>query len=201
MALMRGCSPDLLSALSGHFHPAVLIEAEWHDGVHRVHSGRGEMTWDGETWLGVGIAVSAGANLVDFAGPAEAEGMTAEGGMLRVAATLETVLSEKGKLIRNRPVHVWFGVTTEAAGDTLETDPVLLFTGYFDERRFPLARQGEDFSHDLTLGLGLGPAPRAQASVVHSAEDQERAYPGDTAGRHLINAEKHRVNPPVWPEP
>ncbi|WP_422073859.1 hypothetical protein [Tranquillimonas rosea] len=204
MALTRGCSPELLAALAEPpVHPCLLIEADWPDGVVRVHTGQYPMTWDGKTWMGSGYVVDSDerVNLVDFAAPAEGEGMTADGGTIRIAATLETILSERGKVIRNRQISVWFGVTTWNYGNVLAADPVLLFTGYFDERNFELAREDNDFSHDLTLGLGLGPPPRANASVTHSAEDQKAAYPGDTAGRHLIHAEKRRVNPPVWPEP
>ncbi|WP_422074082.1 hypothetical protein [Tranquillimonas rosea] len=203
MALKRGCSPELLAALAGPVRPCLLIEADWPDGPVRVHTGRFPMEWDGKTWLGGGYVVDGGGevNLFDFAAPAESEGMTADGGMIRVSATLETILAERGRVIRNREIAVWFGVTTWMHGNVLAADPVLLFIGYFDERTFQLAREGEDYSHDLVLGLGMGPPPRAQASVEHSAEDQKAEYPGDTAGRHLIHADKRRVNPPVWPAP
>lgn len=202
MALTRGCSPDLIAALSGVFEPTLLIYADWPDGAVRIHSGQGDLSWNGETWTGAGYTVGGEkVNLVEFQAPEEATGLATGDAAVRVAATLETVLSERGKVIRNREVAVYFGITTEPAGNELAAEPVLLFTGYFDERNFTFSRDGEDFSHDMNLGLGIGPSARSAASITHNAEDQQAKYPGDTAGRQVINAIKNANNPPVWPEP
>lgn len=201
MELRRGCTPAFLDALRGHFHPTALFEVEWHDGTYHYHSGQGSLSWGGHTWFGLGYAVgSAGVNLVDFTAPAEGDGMTADGGSVRMAATLEMVFSQRGKLIRNRPLTAWLGAVTEPAGQVLLADPVQVFTGYFDTRDYAFARGETDFTHDLLLGLGIGPAPRASAVIRHSAEDQMRSAPGDTAGRHLILAMRREANPPMWPE-
>jgi len=194
MALTRGASAALLSALAGHFHPVLLTEADWPGEMVRVHTGAGSISWDGKTWLGAG-------KLVDFAGPAEDGGLATADASIRVAATLEAMLAERGKVIRNRPVTVWFGATTEPAGTVLVGTPVPIFHGYFDSREFTTSRDGENLRHDMTLGLGIGPAARSAASITHGPEDQKRAYPGDTAGRHVIHAIKRQANPPLWPEP
>jgi hypothetical protein len=107
---------------------------------------------------------------------------------------------ERGKIIRNRTVTVWFGVTTEPGGNVLAQEPVQLFNGYFDSRSGTLTRNGEDQMHDMVLGLGTGPSARSAASVTHSYEAQIAQYPTDTAGRHVQNANKHLYNPQRWPE-
>lgn len=194
MALTRGASPALLTALAGHFHPVLLTEADWPGEMVRVHSGVGTITWDGKTWLGAG-------KLVDFSGPAEQGGLATADASVRVASTLEAMLAERGKAIRNRPVTVWFGITTEEAGNVLAADPVPIFHGYFDSREFSTSRDGEDLRHDMMLGLGIGPAARASANITHGPEDQRRHFPGDEAGRHVIHAIKRQANPPLWPAP
>ena len=202
MALTRGCSPELVSILSGHFYPALLTYADWPDGAVRIHSGTGAMSWGGQEWLGAGIPVNGEMlGLVEFRGPAESTGLSSRGASVRVATTIETMLAEYGKVIRNREISIYFAVTTKPGGSVLAAEPVSLFTGYFDERTFSLKREDEDYSHDMELGLGVGPPPRASASITHGPEDQKRAYPGDTAGRQVINAIRKRNNPDLWPAP
>lgn len=203
MALTRGVPAGLITALASHFHPVLLTEGDWPDGFVRVHTGTGTLSWDSKSWLGTGYAGSDGeyASLVDFAAPEEDGGLATSDATLRVAATVEGMLGERGKVIRNRDVRVYFGATTTAAGNVLVADPVLIFTGYFDSRTFSLQRAGTDLSHDMVLGLGIGPSARAAASITHGYEDQITKYPGDTAGRQVQNAIKKALNPPVWPEP
>lgn len=193
MGLTRGASAGLVSALSGHFHPVLLTEADWPGDMIRIHSGVGEMTWDGNTWLGAG-------KLVQFQAPEEAGGLATSDASVKVAATVEDMLAERGKVIRNRSIRVWFGATTTAGGAVLADDPVLLFSGYFDSRTGSMTRAGEELSHDMILGLGIGPGARLSASITHSYEDQIGKYPTDTAGRHVQNANKRRYNPQQWPE-
>lgn len=194
MALTRGASAALLTALAGHFHPVLLTEADWPGELIRVNTNTVPISWNGATWLGAG-------KLVEFSGPAEQGGLATADASVRVASTLEAMLAERGKAIRNRQMTVWFGITTEQGGSTLAADPVQIFTGYFDSRDFSIGRSGENLTHDMLLGLGIGPAARASASITHGPEDQQRHYPGDTAGRHVIHAIKRQANPPLWPEP
>lgn len=193
MGLTRGATSGLLDDLAGHFHPVLLTFADWPGEEIRIHTGAGNLSWAGETWMGAG-------KLVQFAAPEEAGGLATSEATVRVAATFEEILGERGKIIRNRNVIVWFATTTEPAGNVLKTEPVELFTGYFDSRRASLARADDRLTHDMVLGLGVGPSARASASITHSYEDQIAQYPGDTAGRHVQNANKRRFNPQQWPE-
>ena len=68
-----------------------------------------------------------------------------------------------------------------------------------DALRYAVTRQDEKLEHGLRLDLGVGPSARSAATVLHSAEDQSVKFPGDTAGRHLIEIEK-RVQVMTWPE-
>lgn len=193
MALTRGTPGALLALLAGHFHPVLLTYADWPGEEIRLHTGVGEMSWDGQTWLGAG-------SLVRFQAPEETAGLATDEGAVHVAATVEDMLAERGKVIRNRPIKVWFGATTTPGGNVLAADPVVLFSGYFDSRKASLARSGENLSHDMVLGLGIGPGARSAASITHSYEDQIASFPGDTAGRQVQIAIRRQRNPQSWPE-
>ena len=193
MGLTRGASAGLIDELKGHFYPVLLTYADWPGEEIRIHTGVGDLSWNGQTWMGAG-------KLVQFAAPQEAGGLATSEATVRVAATVEDMLAERGKIIRNRDVVVWFATTTEAGGNVLSQDPVELFSGYFDSRTGSLTRAAGGLAHDMVLGLGVGPSARASASITHGYEDQIAKFPGDTAGRHVQNANKLRFNPQQWPE-
>lgn len=193
MGLTRGASAGLIADLSIHFSPVLLIYADWPGEEIRIHSGAGDLSWGGETWSGAG-------KLVQFRAPFESGGLATSEASVQVAATVEDMLAERGKVIRNRSIIVYIATTTEPGGNILKADPVELFSGYFDSRTGSLSRSGDDLSHDMVLGIGVGPSARASASVTHNYEDQIAAYPGDTAGRHVQTANRLRFNPQTWPE-
>jgi hypothetical protein len=191
--LNRGSSAGLIASLSGHFNPVLLTEADWPGEMIRIQSGFGTIVWDARSWLGSG-------KLVQFIGPEEAGGLATSEAVIRIAATISDILAERGKVIRNRRVTVYFGTTTKPAGNVLVGDPIELFSGYFDSRSGSLTRTGDDLDHDMVLGLGIGPSARSSASITHSREDQIEKFPGDEAGRHVQTANKKLANPEEWPE-
>jgi len=193
VGLTRGVSAGLIADLGGHFYPVLLTYADWPGEVIRIHTGSGDLSWGGAVWLGAG-------KLVQFQAPQESGGLATSEASVRVAATISDMLAERGKVIRNRAMTVYFATTTEPGGNVLKSDPVELFTGYFDSRKGSLSRSGGELAHDMVLGLGVGPSARASASITHSFEAQSASFPGDTAGRHVQNANKLRYNPQQWPE-
>jgi len=193
VGLTRGASAGLITDLGGHFYPVLLTYADWPGETIRIHSGVGDLSWDSQTWSGAG-------KLVQFQAPAEAGGLATSGATVRVAATVADMLGERGKVIRGRTLTVWFATTTTAGGNTLNEDPVELFTGYFDSRTGTLSRAEGGLAHDMVLGIGVGPSARASASITHGYEDQLSDFAGDTAGRHVQNANRNKFNPKSWPE-
>ena len=200
MGLTRGAPAALIAALAGHFHPVVLMVADWPDQVVRLHSGVGDLTWGGNVYSGTSI--TRDGKLISLLRPdlpAEEGGLATGDASVRVAGPLDAIRAEKGVALRNRSFRVYFGATTERAGTTLVSDPVEIFAGYFAGRSCSFSGGAEAFLHDMILQLGIGPAARARASITHGYEDQIAAYPGDTAGRQVQNALKRARNPSVWP--
>lgn len=193
MVLKRGLSAGLIADMGNHFCPVLLTYADWPGEEIFIHTGAGNISWNGETWLGAG-------KLVQFQSPEESGGLASSEASVRVAATVEDMLAERGKAIRNRAVTVYFATTTTPGGNVLKTDPVVFFTGYFDSRTGSLSRSSGDLAHDMVMGLGIGPSARASASITHNYEDQIATHAGDTAGRMVQTANRLKYNPQTWPE-
>jgi len=193
MALTRGATAGLITDLGGHFYPVLLTYADWPGETIRIHTGVGDLSWGGHTWAGAG-------KLVQFQAPQEAGGLATSGASVRVAATVEDMLAERGKIIRGKTITVWFATTTTAGGNVLSQEPNQLFTGYFDSRTGMLSRADGGFANDMVLGVGVGPSARSSAAITHGYEDQIFKFPGDTAGRHVQNASRNKFNPKSWPE-
>lgn len=188
MDLTRTIHPDTLAALqSGSFHPAMLVWLDWPGEALYVHSGSGQIAWNGNTYSGVSVGDrSFGRPDIPDDGP----------GLVPAEATLSLVVPSDAvdevldAQIRNLSAAIYFAVVTERAGSTLIGEPFELFTGHMDAISETAQRKDGVAQHIIRLGLGTGPSPRASASIVHSPEDQSRAYPGDTIGRLLINSAK-----------
>ena len=193
MGLSRNLDPSLLAALAGTFNPVILVYVDWPDSPVYTHSGIGEIIFDGQTWLGLGKYGGISVPTEDFS-------LVNAKASLSVAGDIADLLGELNADPRNKDVLIYFGVTTEPAGNILVGAPTLIFTGYVDSVDFSLSKAGTDLNSSLSIGVSSGPSARASATINHTAEDQAFNYPNDTAGRQLINQNKKLYNPDVWPE-
>lgn len=193
MGLSRNLDTQLLSALSGTFNPITLVFVDWPSSPVYTHSGIGDVSFNGQTWLGLGKY--GGISI-----PSEDLSLVNTKATLSVAGNLVDLLAELNADPRNSDVLIYFGVTTEPAGNVLVGEPTLIFSGYVDSVDFSLNKQGTDLNSSLTVGISSGPSARASATINHTPEDQVFKYPNDTAGRQLVNQNKKLYNPDVWPE-
>jgi len=192
--MSRGATPGTVAALETPFFPALLVMADWPDGVERGHTGFGDLTWDGHTWTGLGP-------LVRWDVPEEGIGGWTPEASVRFAGALEALLDQMGTAVRGRAVQVWLALTETPGGNAIKagTTPFPMFSGTFGSRKLErMARGMGDLTHDLSFGLVMGPPFRARVSVRHSHEDQIARYPTDTGFRHVQHAVKRASNPPVW---
>jgi hypothetical protein len=192
MALTRGIGSALLAEISkSAWFPILLVHLDWPGGAVRVHSGVGSITWGGFTWGGVGAAGRIET-------PGEGISGTAGRATLTLFGAPADLLTQADAQIRNRPGAIYLGAVTQPAGNVLVGDPIAMFEGFMDALRFTIGGEGDVIEHALQLDLGSGPSMRQMAAILHSNEDQSLRYPGDTAGRHLINIEA-RVSTLRWP--
>lgn len=188
--LKRGCPAPFIEALKGHFHPVLMTKADSPDGFEYIHSNFGFISYIGQSWKGL-------AHLVGWQFPEEGGGIVSSEATVRVAATLSDVLALRIKNIRNLIVTNYIGLTTATGGNVLLTDPVQIFTGYFDSRKSEM-RAGDEYSHSMVLTIKTGPNVRLKMRLVHNAEERLANDPTDTSGRHAINAAKNLANPQSW---
>lgn len=196
MVLSRGVDSATKAELSSGrpIFPVIAVYLDWPGGAIRAHSSSGTISWDSQSWLGVGPFGSVSV-------PGEGFGMASQPATLRlvgVPATLDDYLDDA---IRGRDAWVGWGLTTERGGSALIGDLNEMFSGYMDAMVDKTVAEGGRLARGVTLQAVSGPSQRARASIYHTAEDQERAFPGDTAGRHVINAEAQvsKVQR-TWPE-
>ena len=182
--LTRGVDADMLAAIAGTWHPVVLIWLDWPDDPVRVHSGAGNIAWGGQAWTGIGDYGQIGY-------PGEGANMAVERLTLAYVSPTDEMLDRTEDQVRNIDGAIYVGAVTERAGRTLIGEPTEIFAGYMDALRYRLeADDGGSVTDRIELTLASGPSARAVASVFHSYNDQIAKYPGDTAGRHLIEIEK-----------
>ena len=194
MILNRGIGSTLLTELAKPaFYPVTLVNLDWPSGEVWFHGGRGNISWGGETWAGVG-------DFASIVSPEEAVGLVPGQCVIRVIGDLSDLLSLVLATVKNRRAAIYFGATTTPAGNTLVGTPVEVFAGYMDGTMLPYAAgQGGVATYSLELALGSGPGARIGATLSHSYEDQIAAFAGDTAGRHTQFAIPG-IRALTWPE-
>lgn len=197
MDLTRGVPSALLTAISGpFFFPVVMAHIDWPGAPLWAHSGRGNITWNGQTWLGVGKFGS-----VDI--PEEvAAGIPTEFSMMLVS-DFPDLEAYTNTAIKGAAAAVYMGAVTERGGNSL-IGAVEVSSGTADGMGMTVETVSDDGRVETMFGLRVtiatGPSYRSLASIAHSHEDQSRQYPGDTAGRHLMFAQS-LAEKTWWPEP
>lgn len=197
MDLTRGAPPALMAALSGpYFFPVVMVDVDWPGARVRAHSNAGPITMDGETFVGVGKFGAIDIPQESFGGVPEEFSMSLTCDLPELAEYAETA-------IRGRAGTVYLGATATRGGSDL-IGVVDVSSGTCDGlvlRSEIVNEQGQTvILYTLTVTFSAGPSYRAMSALAHSDEDQRRAYPGDTAGRHLIMAQAN-AEKTLWPEP
>jgi hypothetical protein len=191
VTVTRGIDADLLAALSApQFYPVLLAYIDWPDGALRVHSGVGDISFDGEAWLGVGKLGSVSI-------PAEGSGIVPGEIQLTLQAPLADLLDLATETEqRGHVVQVWVGCTETPGRGPLIGTPVSGFYGTITGTPFRLRADGS--LSEISVVAAGGPPARAEAEVVHSDADQQALFSGDTFFRRIAHAEKVAANPPQW---
>lgn len=197
MDLTRGTPQALLTSISGAaFYPVVLVDIDWPGGRIRAHSNRGNIVWGGLTYLGVGKFGAVSIPDEIMAGIPDEFTMELSVDNSELAAYSDTV-------IRGRAGVVYLGAVTERGGSAL-IGAVDVVSGTCDGLVLRSEVSGGDGQtvviYTLTVTFSTGPSYRTLAAIAHSDENQRRAFPGDTAGRHLMVA-RAQAEKTQWPAP
>lgn len=199
MSLTRNLPAALASEVAKQgWHPCILAYVDWPTGTVRAHSGVGDIVYDGNTYTGVGAFGRISA-------PSETRSGVARRLTVSLFAARDSIIGEAiaGSNARQREGEFFFGAVTERSGNVLVSDPVSFFRGTVDAVTFELSAVDPEgvLSVEAALQLSFvsGPSLRRFASQYHSAEDQARLFPADTAGR-LIQAAEAAATNRTWPE-
>lgn len=182
MELRRGVSSGMLAAVQPWgFHPVLMVYLDWPGEVVRCHSGAGTIAYGGQSWTGVGKFGSISM-------PEESGGMASTEAVLSLVGEVGDIFDALDAPIRGHAGRILLGCVTEAGGNVLVADPTDLYAGVMDSSRVVVSGSDGQIEHAIEITLTGGPGARSIASIYHSAEDQARLHPGDTAGRHVIHA-------------
>lgn len=193
MELSRDIDPILLAEFAKRegFNPIGIIRSEWPSGEVRVHSGNGDLQWQGETWQGV-------AKIASLEIEPEREGLAPAEAAMSLLGPVEDLLAEMDPAARGGLVQMWIGATTRPGGTDLIGTPFPAFTGRIvsNEVTLPGEKAGA-----LEVKVKGGPGAREAGAAYHSDEDQKARAPGDTIFERLGWAATWRDNPPLFPAP
>lgn len=193
MDLTRSTPAPLSSALSGpFFYPVVLVWLDWPGAPLRMHSGAGDITWQGQTWTGAGKFGRVSV-------PDEAMAGVPEDFTISLVTDFPDIEPYTDAVIRGIPGAVYLGATTTPGGNSL-IGATEVVSGTADVLTLGTEMDGDTLYYELSVAMTTGPGMRSMASINHSDEDQRRAYPADTAGERLIEL-VGRVKKTYWPEP
>jgi len=196
MDFKRSVDPTLLAEFAKDaIYPVTFVFIDWPSDPVRAHSGAGTLAWDGHNWAGVGEI-----GRIDV--PQEVAGMPPTEASFVVLMPIDEALNAAiTDGLRGREVQVWVGATTEPGGTTLAGTPMSVFSGFVvgndNPDAFTMSEDG--MTAIFQVRAQAGQPARAAASIVHSYEDQEALFPGDTFFRRVSEAGKWRTTPPQWP--
>lgn len=164
------------------FHPAFLVHIDWPSGAVYAHGGRGSISWDSKTWLGVqGIAA--------IQLPSQTEGMAQRIAELTLVGVPDDVSDYLAEDARGATVEVYLGAYTTREGVALVGDPVRFFIGVVDGRAQTIQSTEYGQMRALKIQVRTGPSQRSIGVEYITRESREADYPDDTLLRHAAGSE------------
>ena len=173
---MRNMTSAYLAAISSAMlRPALFVQATFVSGPLYVWSGMGPITWNGQTWIGVGTLGTV--STIEEGSTVSAKGVT-----LTLSGLDPTLLEDVMEEFQvGLPALVYLGVF-DATG-ALIADPVCCFSGRMDQPTIDIS--------GTTASIAINCENRLVEMNVsverrYTDEDQQLDYPGDL-GFQFVN--------------
>lgn len=190
----RGVDPALLAEFAKPaFYPVALVRIDWPGEVVAAHTGSGPITFNGDTYFGTLIGDQS---LGQISVPGEETGLRAPEATLTLYGPYAALLDRMDPNASGSLAQIWAGATTAPGGNVLVGVPELVFSGTISGDN--LSAPTNDGSSGLIIRLKAGFHARVRASITHSNEDQEAAYPGDTFFERNARATAYRGTQVRW---
>ena len=162
--------------------PLVFFEGHFEDGILRLWSGWGTLSWGGNEWIGAGDLGKI-SELPDASG-LEAQSMKVE---LR-GADIENISLALSQVKQRNPVHIYIGFADQDWN--VIPDPYKAFSGMMDVPQ--ISEDGK------TVGISLTLESRAKRVLQkkerrRTHEDQQIRFPGDKGLEYIAGLQDAQI--------
>lgn len=166
---MRSITSNVLVELSaGRCRPFYMAAIQFLSGTSYLWTGIGNITWNSQTWVGLGSLAQVSA--ISQNSDVSAENIT----LVLSGIPADLVSQAISECRQNYSVQVWLGFMSDS--NQIIVDPVLLFLGHMD---VPTVQDGGDTcTISITAENPLVDLQRS-SSRRYTHDDQQIAFPGD----------------------
>jgi len=183
---------DITAAMAAEFEsrslmPILIAELEFDSGTLYMWSGVGDLSWNGNTYIGSG-------NLINISTVEESQNLEAKGIVCSLSGVpsslISLALTEK---TRQRAFRLWLGAINN--GDSpraLVDEPYRIFTGLMDVME--ISDDGETAIIRLSVESAMITGRRAKIQR-YTSEDQKKLYPDDVGLDFIPQLQDKQV---VW---
>ena len=164
-------SNDMLSQIqAGSMLPVLFVEAHFVTGPIYIWTGYGPITWNGQTWSGIGTLLTVSS--IEEGADVNARGITL--GLSGFKADL--LVLALGEVQQGQPVVVNFALFYPGSPRGIIPDPLIAWAGRMDQPTIDVL--------GTTASISLNCENRLVSMNVavdrrYTAEDQQRDWPGD----------------------
>jgi hypothetical protein len=164
-------------------HPVFLAQIDWPTGTIRVWNGYGDLTWDGQTWVGVGHL--GGISVIKESRDLAANGVTLSlSGIPSGNISLALANNTQGQ-----PAYIWVG-ELDVATKAFTVDPYRIFAGIIDV--CPIEDDGTTATINVNLEKEFIDTRTEGRRYTH--EDQQIDYPGDLGFEYVAGLADKPLN-------
>jgi len=154
--------------LAAQLSPILFLEFETAAGTSRAWTGFGTISWNGQSWIGLGHLL--GVSAIEETGDVVANGVSIS--LSGVPAELVSIALTHVR--QGKPVRIWLGAL-DAAGAVI-ADPYLMFQGRFDTAAI---QEGADTAAIIVQAESRLIDLERPRTRRYTPEDQAIDYPGD----------------------
>jgi hypothetical protein len=162
--------------------PFFLFRGDFVDGVVRTWSGLGDLSWNGQTWIGTG-------NLLQISAIEENAETVAAGAVISLSGVPVELISLTLNSVRqgaNGKIYLGF-----LSSGNVVADPILVFEGKLDVAY--IEEDGETATVSISYESRLIDLQKPRESR-YTDQDHQRAYPGDLGFSFVPSLQEKTLN-------
>jgi hypothetical protein len=199
--MSRTLTAGVLAEITGEsLNPVLLVKAEFSSGDFNLWSGIGDLSFNGDTYSGVGDLLGVSRTEETMETRATTLNISLSG---IPSTTLSLVLSED---FQGKPATLWFGILDSSGA--LISNPVIVFKGKMDV--MDISEDGDSSTVSVSAESDLVELKDSRERR-YTDEDQQELYPGDRGLEFVVAIqdrtlvwgpiEADRANQPPIPPP